>query len=136
MQVLPRHRQSAAAAAEAMLANPSPLSGLHRLALNICARKRSVPTQPSAGLAGGAGGKENVTPAQPGQERDVSGHPAMPACTQHELLKYSGKANGFGIQAAAVQMPPQQRVGSGVHMGSVCHAFQEDMTHADMTGGV
>lgn len=68
-QVLPRHRQSAAAAAEAMLTNPSPLSGLHKLALSICARKRGTPLQPCARLAGAPGSgnhdKENVTPANP-----------------------------------------------------------------------
>lgn len=81
VQVLPRHRQSAAAAAEAMLNNPSPLSGLHKLALSICARKRSIPMQPLASvLAGGAAegggaaqGKENVTPALQWQQADASG---------------------------------------------------------------
>lgn len=87
VQVLPRHRQSAAAAAEAMLANPSPLSGLHKLALTICARKKGSATQPCAVLAGGAGaqGKENVTPAQQGQEGNASGTFAMLARMQLQL---------------------------------------------------
>ena len=90
VQVLPRHRQSAAAAAEAMLNNPSPLSGLHKLALSICARKRSIPMQPLAsaparGAAEGGGpaqGKENVIPALQWQQADASGTCAMLICLQ------------------------------------------------------
>ena len=58
MQVLPRHRQSAAVAADVMLRNGSPLSGLHKLAVSICARKKS---SPSAVVPVG-GDKENVSP--------------------------------------------------------------------------
>ena len=89
-QVLPRHRHSAAAAAEAMLNNPSPLSGLHKLALSICARKRSIPMHPLAPLPaggaaeGGAGvaarGKENVTPPLQWQQADASGTCATLIC--------------------------------------------------------
>lgn len=82
-QVLPRHRQSAAAAAEAMLNNPSPLSGLHKLALSICARKRSIPMQPFAPSPAGTGagavaqGKENVTPPLQLQQADAPGMSIM-----------------------------------------------------------
>ena len=91
VQVLPRHRQSAAAAAEAMLNNPSPLSGLHKLALSICARKGSIPMQPLASVpargaaeakvkAGAAQGKENVTPALQWQQAHASGTCATLTC--------------------------------------------------------
>lgn len=67
LEVLPRHRQSAAAAANAMLSSSSPLSGLHKLALSICARKKGTTgTVDAAALpapALGAGkDKENVSP--------------------------------------------------------------------------
>lgn len=38
--VLPRHHQAATESALTMLANASPLSGLHKLAVSICARKK------------------------------------------------------------------------------------------------
>ncbi|KAL0039557.1 hypothetical protein WJX77_001705 [Trebouxia sp. C0004] len=67
LQVLPRHRWSAAAAAEAMLGNGSPLSGLHKLALSICARKKGTvaaiePSALPAKALGVTSDKENVSP--------------------------------------------------------------------------
>ncbi len=64
LQVLPRHRRSAAAAAEAMLSTGSPLSGLHKLALSICARKKGTvaavePSALPAKTLGGTNDKEN-----------------------------------------------------------------------------
>ena len=60
-----------------MLTNPSPLSGLHKLALSICARQRGVPTQPCALPAESSGkssdDQENVAPAPLGQHLDASG---------------------------------------------------------------
>ncbi len=78
LQVLPRHRRSAAAAAEAMLSNGSPLSGLHKLALSICARKKGTvaATEPSALPAkalGVANDKENVSPVLQMQSRKPLG---------------------------------------------------------------
>ena len=75
-----------------MLNNPSPLSGLHKLALSICARKRSIPMQPlapmpaggaaveRAGAGGAAQGKESViTPVQ-WQQADAPGTCATLIC--------------------------------------------------------
>ena len=69
VQVLPRHRQSAAAAAEVMLRNGSPLSGLHKLAVSICARKKS---SPSAVVPLGRD-KENVSPPAKRQQTKAAG---------------------------------------------------------------
>ena len=79
LQVLPHHRQSAAAAAEAMLSHGSPLSGLHKLALSICARKKggSDVTEPLTLLASAPGrgtDKENMSPASHMLHRKVSGN--------------------------------------------------------------
>ncbi len=89
LQVLPRHRQSAAAAAEAMLSNASPLSGLHKLALSICARKKGIPGAPVApalpASAPGAGNdKENVSPPFQSQQARLGGKAIM-----HEYVCYS-----------------------------------------------
>ena len=86
LQVLPRHRQSAAAAAEAMLSHGSPLSGLHKLALSICARKKGSldVTEPSTLLASAPGrgtDKENMSPAPQMLHRKVSGKSC--ACPAH-----------------------------------------------------
>ena len=58
--------------------------------------------------AGGAGGKENVTPAHAGQEGDASGTFAMLAC-MHAIsaAAHSGSASGCGVQAAVARPPPQ-----------------------------
>ena len=82
LQVLPRHRRSAAAAAEAMLSNGSPLSGLHKLALSICARKKGTvaavePSALPAKTLGGTNDKENLSPVIKMQSRKPLGKQIM-----------------------------------------------------------
>ena len=82
LQVLPRHRRSAAAAAEAMLSNGSPLSGLHKLALSICARKKGTvaavePSALPAKTLGGTNDKENLSPVLKMQSRKPLGKQIM-----------------------------------------------------------
>ena len=86
LQVLPRHRRSAAAAAETMLSNGSPLSGLHKLALSICARKKGTvaaiePAALPAKAMGVASDKENVSPVLRMQSRKPLGTQIM--CTRN-----------------------------------------------------
>ena len=74
--VQPHNRQSATAAAEAMLRHGSPLSGLHKLALSICARKKGSPGSalPLAQTAPVlAKDKENVSPLEKRQQVKTAG---------------------------------------------------------------
>lgn len=78
LEVLPRHRQSAAAAANAMLSSSSPLSGLHKLALSICARKKGTtgavePAALPAPALGKGKDKENVSPPLQRQKANPTG---------------------------------------------------------------
>ncbi|KAA6429743.1 MAG: hypothetical protein FRX49_00176 [Trebouxia sp. A1-2] len=113
LQVLPRHRRSAAAAAEAMLSNGSPLSGLHKLALSICARKKGTvaAVQPSALPAKALGvtnDKENLSPVLQMQSRKPLGAASVLATPALERDRPASVGAPEAAHMEAAQLKTQQ----------------------------